>query len=237
MSTRSRLAAGLFAAAFFSSTAIIASPRDAAAASPLPTCAYRDVLAPDAGYGQYPYTLLDTTFKLRRTYAPPDLRAAGVAGGGQIRSVAVKDLRAMFAAADKAAAPLAVVSSYRSYARQTSTFAYWVRVEGYQKARLSSARAGHSEHQLGTAIDVTSLHGRDPWLYDDWGKTKAGSWMRTHAWIYGFVLSYPKTSSPSRTCYKYEPWHFRFVGRATAKAIQDSHLSPREWFWRNRKGI
>ncbi|MBA4169012.1 MAG: D-alanyl-D-alanine carboxypeptidase family protein, partial [Chloroflexi bacterium] len=63
----------------------------------------------------------------------------------------------------------------------------WVGVGGYEQALRTSARAGHSEHQLGTAIDVTSEGGQAPWEYADWASTPAGTWMADNAWRYGFV--------------------------------------------------
>jgi D-alanyl-D-alanine carboxypeptidase len=113
-------------------------------------------------------------------------------------------------------------------------FAYWVRVSGLASALLGSARPGHSEHQLGTTIDVTSLGAGLPWLMWDWGTTSAGRWMRLNAWRYGFVMSYPAKGSPARTCYRYEPWHFRYVGKEMAAAVRASGLTLREYLWRER---
>jgi D-alanyl-D-alanine carboxypeptidase len=129
-----------------------------------------------------------------------------------------------------AGAPLQVVSAYRSYAQQAATFEYWVSVGGYQQALLTSARAGHSEHQLGTTLDVTSLGGAAPWTYADWGATPAGAWMAANAWRYGFVMSYEVGSTPV-TCYSYEPWHYRYVGHATAAAVHASGMTLREAIW------
>jgi D-alanyl-D-alanine carboxypeptidase len=209
----------------------------AAAGGGPPACAYRDIVTPARSYGQYGTTLLDTIYKLPSGYAPRDLRSTGVSGGGLVRSLVVRDLQAMFAAARKAGAPLTIESSYRSYATQVSTFNHWVRVAGRTAALKASARPGHSEHQLGTVVDVTTYRGKSPWLYADWATTKAGAWMRHNAWTFGFVMSYPKGKSPSITCYKYEPWHFRYVGRATAKAIHVSGVTPREWVWLNPRGV
>jgi D-alanyl-D-alanine carboxypeptidase len=44
-------------------------------------------------------------------------------------------------------------------------------------------------------------------------------------------MSYPKGKSPSKTCYKYEPWHFRYVGKDAAAAIHSSGLTLREYLW------
>jgi hypothetical protein len=35
-----------------------------------------------------------------------------------------------------------------------------------------------------------------PWLYSDWGTTKAGAWMRNNAWTFGFVMSYTEGQEP-----------------------------------------
>ena len=40
--------------------------------------------------------------------------------------------------------------------------------------------------------------------------------MAANAYKYGFIMSYP-LGSVDKTCYGYEPWHFRYVGRTTAK--------------------
>lgn len=101
---------------------------------------------------------------------------------------------------------------------------------GYSQALLTSARAGHSEHQLGTAIDFRSSGGSAPWNYTDWGTTAAGRWLAANAWVYGFVMSYPK-GAQALTCYSYEPWHYRYVGRGVAKKIHDSKLTSRQWLW------
>ncbi len=137
-------------------------------------------------------------------------------------------------AARAAGARFAVQSAYRSYATQKSTFAYWVRVHGYATALKESARAGHSEHQLGTTLDLKAYGGKAPWDYTyDWATTKVGAWLKNNSWKYGFVISYPKGKT-SVTCYQYEPWHFRYLGRARARAVQQSGLTLREFLWREQ---
>ena len=65
---------------------------------------------------------------------------------------------------------------------------------------------------------------------DDWATTAAGAWLQQNAWRYGFVMSYPKNKR-DLTCYVYEPWHYRYVGRDVAKAVEESGLALREWLW------
>jgi LAS superfamily LD-carboxypeptidase LdcB len=201
---------------------------------PLPRCTYADDLTRFRAYGDWQRTLVDTQFRVSTSYAPGDLVStskAGLNGGYYVRKLVIADLKAMASAARAAGARLQIVSGYRSYRQQKATFYHWVSLSGYKSALLASARPGHSEHQLGTTLDFTSHGGMLPWRYTDWGKTSAGAWMRSNAWRYGFVMSYPKTVSPSLTCYKYEPWHFRYVGRTHAKAIRDARMTLREYLW------
>ncbi len=212
----------------------LVSPAPSMASTTPPACAYRSVLTPQRSLSQWQTSLLDTTYMLPSGYYPGDLAStstAGLNGGYAVRRLVIADLKAMAAAAKAAHAPLAIQSAFRSYATQASTFAYWVRVDGTARALATSARAGHSEHQLGTAIDFRSSGGSAPWNYADWGTTAAGKWLAASAYAYGFVMSYPK-GSQATSCYAYEPWHYRYVGRTEARAIHDSHLTTRAWLWR-----
>ena len=205
-------------------------------ASPVPSCRIADVTTAQRGYSAWDETVLDTTYRLPSSYAPTDLRStakAGLNSGFRVRAVVIADLTAMARAARMAGARLAVESAYRSYSTQLATFAYWTRVSGYRAALESSARPGHSEHQLGTTLDFKSYGGSAPWNYRDWGTTKAGAWLRNNAWKYGFVMSYPKGKT-SATCYAYEPWHFRYVGRANAAKVHASTLTLRQYLWRQQ---
>jgi D-alanyl-D-alanine carboxypeptidase len=208
-----------------------ASPR------PLPDCGYEDVPAWLGGPDDWALTLVDTVYALPDSYEPPDLvnaSQAGFATGFDVRALLIPDLTAMAAAAADAGAPLGIASGYRSYWTQYSTFNYWVYGEGYDTAILDSARPGHSEHQLGLAIDFMDLYGQAPWLYADFAtESAAGIWLAAHAAQYGFVMSYP-AGRQAVTCYTYEPWHYRYVGRQAARAILASGLTLREWLWQRQ---
>jgi len=185
-----------------------------AAAPKLPTCKVADTPTKQRSLGQWQRSILDSALRLGSGYKPTDLRNASTAGlnsGQYVRSLVVADLAALAKAARAAGARLVVQSGYRSYTTQKSTFAYWVRVHGYAYALKESARAGHSEHQLGTSIDFRGYGGSLPWDWTDWGKSKQGKWLAANAWKYGFIMSYPKGKT-TLTCYMYEPWHYRYVG-------------------------
>jgi zinc D-Ala-D-Ala carboxypeptidase len=203
---------------------------------PLPDCAYKDVHTQHQDYEDFYLTLLDTTYKLPKSYAPPDLvpvSEAGLAGDYEIRAIVIPDLKALVQAARAAGKPVEIQSAYRSYSYQEETFQYWVAEDGYKDALASSARPGHSEHQLGTSLDFRDAGGPAPWELADWATTPAGSWMASHAWEYGFVLSYPPNQQEV-VCYVYEPWHYRYVGRNVAQAVKESGLTLREWLWQHQ---
>lgn len=204
-----------------------------ASRAPLPACngVYKDASTPFRSYTDWSRTLVDTIYAVPSSYYPGDLVGTGMAGGGSVRRLVRPDLLAMANAAARAGAPLQVASAFRSYATQVSTFNFWVRTQGSAAALGSSARPGHSEHQLGTAIDFTSRYGAAPWNYADWATTRAGAWMLANAYRYGFVESYPRSVSPSMTCYIYEPWHYRYVGKAEALAIHNAKTTPRQYLW------
>jgi D-alanyl-D-alanine carboxypeptidase len=212
----------------------VLSPSGARAQGPLPNCRYDDILTTPRGYGDWAITLVDTILRVPKGYVPPDLVStslAGIGGGGKVRAVMIDDLRAMTEAAAQAGAGIGVQSAYRSFESQKSVFDSWVAALGYQRALEVSARPGHSEHQLGLALDVRSASGGSPFT-GTFGSSPAGKWMKAHAWEYGFVMSYPR-GSMDVTCYDFEPWHFRYVGRELAALIRASGLTPREYLWAN----
>ena len=212
----------------------VLGPTGARAMGPLPDCRYDDILTTPRGYGDWSITLVDTILRVPKGYVPPDLvstSGAGIDGGGRVRAVMIDDLRSMTEAAALAEAGIAVQSAYRSYEAQKSVFDSWVAALGYRRALEVSARPGHSEHQLGLALDVRSASGGSPFT-GTFGTSPAGKWMKAHAWEYGFVMSYPR-GSMDVTCYDFEPWHFRYVGRDLAAAIRASGLTLREYLWAN----
>jgi D-alanyl-D-alanine carboxypeptidase len=201
-------------------------------------CVDRDLAAPPSSDDAV--IVLDRSYALPASYAPDDLVPASAAGlGGSsgtklVRAVVVEDLAAMSAAWNEAGLSIAIESAYRSYAAQAATFDSWTARLGVAEALLRSARPGHSEHQLGTAIDVTSpgWGGR----FGDWAhETAEGAWMAEHAWEYGFVMSYP-AGSKAATCFSYEPWHYRWIGREAAAAHRESGVQLRQFLERYVRG-
>lgn len=181
---------------------------------------------PDADWATL---VIDTGHSLPGTYAPTDLVSVSEAGftvHDQVRRFVIADLAAMRIAAEGAGVPFTIASAYRSYSYQQTLFTRRAGEVGAEEAGRLTAQAGHSEHQLGTAIDVI-----DPGTVDlttAFAATPQGRWIAAHAHEFGFVLSYPEDAH-NATCYGYEPWHVRYVGRDLATRIHDSGLPPRQW--------
>ncbi|MDP8956632.1 MAG: M15 family metallopeptidase [Actinomycetota bacterium] len=196
-----------------------------------PQCEYRDVPTPRAEYSDWKTTLLDSSYALPSTYSPPDLvlaEGAGFGGGFLVRAFVLEDLAALGAAAEASGNPLDLAAAYRSYAQQDDLFRRRVATLGRARALERTARPGHSEHQLGTAVDFKSRGAADVTVA--WAKTAEGRWMEANAHRFGFVMTYP-AGSAGVTCYGFEPWHFRYFGRALAMKIHTSGLTPREYLW------
>lgn len=174
-------------------------------------------------------TLVDKQHSLPSDYVPPgviSITADYVAPGytARLRSDVMTALTEML---DASGFDIRVVSGYRSYSEQVTTFNYWVSVLGYDEAVRVSAMAGHSEHQLGSTVDLgTADYGWD--LTEGFGATSPGQWLQAHAHTYGFALSYPD-GVESVTGYAYEPWHFRYIGVSKAAAWKVSGLTLNQY--------
>jgi LAS superfamily LD-carboxypeptidase LdcB len=112
-----------------------------------------------------------------------------------------------------------IASAYRSFGTQTQLKSSYKVTYGAGTANSFSADQGYSEHQLGTAIDLTtvavggSLTGFE--------KTTAYTWLKDNAYKYGFILSYPANNK----FYVFEPWHWRFVGLDLALKLRTEDKS------------
>lgn len=104
---------------------------------------------------------------------------------------------------------LLIASAFRSFDTQGALNASY-RVTYGSGANQFSAEQGYSEHQLGTAVDFTTPTAGA--VFARFANDPAYQWLLDNAHRYGFVLSYPE----GNTYYKYEPWHWRFVGRELA---------------------
>ena len=147
--------------------------------------------------------------------------------GHQLRAEAAKAADTMIDAAATDGVTLLVSSAYRSYAVQQQTYQYWVSVNGQQVADQLSARPGYSEHQTGLAIDFASPEGCR--LEECYRDTLAGQWLVKNAPRYGYILRFPD-GRQSVTGYRFEPWHYRYVGVQIAQEYMSSGAKTFEEF-------
>jgi D-alanyl-D-alanine carboxypeptidase len=180
---------------------------------------------------------LDKDHAVPRDCEPSQLAAIparmAYAAGVLMESRALDAFTAMVDMAAAEGHELVARSSYRSWPEQELTFQSHVERSGIERASMVSARPGHSEHQLGTTVDVTNAEVGYR-LTEAFGETGAGRWLAANAWRFGFVLSYP-AGEEEVTGYKYEPWHFRWVGKEAAAAVRESGLTLHTWLleeWR-----
>ena len=183
--------------------------------------------------------LVDRSHTLPPDYAPDDLVSLSeyrvpTLGGGEmlLRREAAGHLRRLVKGAAADGEELVVASAYRSYAHQQASYARLTSIYGTEAGEMS-ATPGHSQHQLGTAVDFTNAAaGYEIWDY--FGDTSAYSWLKDHAREYGFVLAYP-SGKEAETGYQWEPWHYRYVGTKNAKHLEESGLSLQEFL--TREGV
>jgi D-alanyl-D-alanine carboxypeptidase len=196
-------------------------------------------------------------------YAPSDLvqvfsgqpasaHACETRVGPCMRKDAAAAMRELLSAMSKKGLTGEILSAFRSYDGQCATFEQWAKKEGSEfcGAVNQSALAGHSQHQLGTTVDLFT----NDWIKDGkdqstgtfrngFGCTYGGKWIAEHAWEHGFVVPYPlhpddrqsidaclqrwdwPVPANPKTGYKQEPWHIRFVGIGNAKAFHEAWLA------------
>lgn len=155
--------------------------------------------------------IANKTYALPETYAPGGLTDETYAAFVQMQSAASAEGLYLF-----------VKSGYRSFYDQRYIYNGYVASDGVALADTYSARAGHSEHQSGMAIDVNST-------YNSFADTPEGIWLRNNCHKFGFIIRYPQ-GKESITGYMYEPWHIRYVGTELAAAVAESGLCLEEYF-------
>lgn len=177
--------------------------------------------------------LVNKQHGLSEDYEPDDLVTVDVPTVldnpevNQLRKEAADALKRMFDAAKQEGIYLYARSGYRSYQTQVNLFENYARQHGEEKANKFSAKPGHSEHQTGLSMDVTS-ESVNFQLTESFGETKEGIWLKENAHKFGFIIRYPKDKEHI-TGYIYEPWHIRYLGVDLATEITEMGLTYEEY--------
>lgn len=173
--------------------------------------------------------LVNKNYALSEDYEPSDLVLPNVLSTDYnqnqniyLRKEAAIHLEQLFyAAQNEAGLTLLARSGYRSYQTQISLYDRYVSQNGTEKADTFSARAGHSEHQTGLAMDVTA-DSVNRQLVTDFGLTPEGIWLKENAHRFGYIIRYLE-GREDETGYQYEPWHIRYVGVEAATEIYENN--------------
>lgn len=150
-------------------------------------------------------------------------------GGQQVDRRILPDLQAMFDAARAEGVNPIVGSGFRTREKQKSLLLGKYQDylnEGHSKEEAQAlalkwvAMPGCSEHEVGFCADINA----------DSGSTsqEVYAWLAKNAWRYGFILRYPEDKTDV-TGTIYEPWHYRYVGRAFAQEIYERGLCLEEY--------
>jgi len=151
--------------------------------------------------------IANKSFSLPKTYHP----------GGLTQEVE-KAFEEMKAAAEKDGFTLSCRSGFRSWATQDYLFDLYTQRDSLEEALTYSARPGHSEHQLGLAMDVVTSDSR---VAASPEVAPIMQWLAENAYRYGFVLRYPEGKT-DETGYIFEPWHYRYVGVELAEVLYNN---------------
>jgi len=126
-------------------------------------------------------------------------------------------LEKLLGEASRANLDLKVASAYRSFGTQSALKSAYSFTYG-AGANTFSADQGYSEHQLGTTVDFSS---GETGISSTFSSSPEYRWLQENAHNYGFILSYPSGND----YYKFEPWHWRYVGRELASRLHDEGKS------------
>lgn len=140
-----------------------------------------------------------------------------------VRSDIAQSVVDMFTAAKADGYELMIGSGYRSATLQSVYFNSLASSIGDEAANQSVARPGESEHQTGLAIDISTVS-YECYLDNCFAYTSGGQWLAKNSYKYGFILRYPEDKTDI-TGYRYESWHFRYVGIDLATALHQSNLT------------
>jgi len=182
--------------------------------------------------------LVNRCYRLSSTFTPDDLSPVNVESrrvleGSHhlLREEAARAAEDLFEAAETDGLFLVASSGFRSYEWQTFFHNNAVSELGLEEARRISAVPGHSEHQLGLALDVSTRE-LDGGLEQTFSSTPEGQWLNANAHLFGFIISYPE-GRDADTGFIYEPWHIRFVGVDAATEIFNNQLILEEFLHDN----
>ena len=182
--------------------------------------------------------LVNRQWMVSEGFEPDNLREAEVPGSvRRMREDAAEALEEMYAACkEETGMVLISVSGYRAYRSQYNIYHRKLVSVKHNEAKAQEyvAPPGASEHQTGLAMDVGQKNAAA--LNEKFRNTVGGKWVAENCWRFGFILRYGETWEDI-TGYKYEPWHFRYVGKKLAKEIHEADVPLETWLIQHRMNL
>ena len=164
-----------------------------------------------------------------------EVELATLSNGLQVDARIYDDLSDMLTDCRAAGLEPIVCSAYRTQATQTRLYnnkVARVRASGVPEDQVEAeaarwvAKPGTSEHQTGLALDIVAASYQV--LDEKQEDTAEQQWLMENSWKYGFILRYPSEKSDV-TGIGYEPWHYRYVGKAAAAEIHRTGVCLEEY--------
>ncbi len=167
---------------------------------------------------------------ISKDYKPTDLvnmedgYANNAFGVKEVRKETYEQFKKMVDDAKKENIVFYAESAYRDYEYQDELYNEFVLEYGQEKADTFAARAGFSEHQLGTTLDLANI-----WTIEE-GDPEY-KWIDKNGHKYGFIFRYKKKTEDI-TGYEAEGWHIRYVGVEAATIIHKKNITFDEYWIR-----
>lgn len=180
------------------------------------------------GYG----LITNKYYNLGINYVPDDLVDIDIRyryeGNKKLRKEAYDAFLRMWEAAYAEGIYLVIEDAYRSATEQQSVYKYYEDFKGIKYADSIAARPGYSEHQTGLSIDIYS---KECAVADKFKDSKSYKWLIENSYKYGYILRYPDgENNIALTGYRYESWHYRYVGVDLATKVYNEGITFDEYY-------
>lgn len=174
--------------------------------------------------------LANKYYKLPDNYLPDDLVSINIkyyyGDAKKIRSEVYDAFLNMWNAAYEEGIYLIIIDAFRTHQDQVEAYQYYEKLKGSEYADTIAARPGYSEHQTGLAFDIYSKENTSSQTFKD---SESYRWLVNNAYKYGFILRYPE-GKEKITGYRFESWHYRYVGVELARKVYESGLTYDEYY-------
>ena len=167
---------------------------------------------------------------INKDYEPSDLvemddkYSNNYYGVNKLRSEAYEHFKEMVDDANSQGIEFVAETTYRSFDDQETIYNNYAYEHTREETDKYAARPGYSEHELGTAIDLSNV-----WYIEEGDEEY--KWIEKNCWKYGFIMRYKKNKEDI-TKYAAEDWHIRYVGVKAATLIHNKNITFDEYWYK-----